>query len=188
MTIPFSSTTRGAVALAGGETLADRLAAMTHNLLGAGRRRAAPRLDQPRVAFAARLDGRGSGRRLYHELVHPDDLDRVKQAEIAVLAGLAGERPETELRLRARDGAYRWFVFSTSYSPPDGLVFFCGNDVTARKQGEEELRAAEERFRALTGSTRDGIVSADVSGTSSSGTRAPRRSSVVRPPMRSDNR
>ena len=77
---------------------------------------------------------------------------------------LPATRPETELRLRARDGSYRWFVFSTTYSQPDGLVFLCGKDVTARKQGEEELRAAEERFRALTGSTRDGIVSADVSG------------------------
>ena len=55
-------------------------------------------------------------------------------------------------------------MFSASYSPADGLVFFCGKDITARKQGEEELRAAEERFRAVTGSTRDAIVSADVSG------------------------
>ena len=43
-------------------------------------------------------------------------------------------------------------------------MFFCGKDVTARKQGEEELRAAEERFRAVTSSTRDGIVSADLNG------------------------
>ena len=55
-------------------------------------------------------------------------------------------------------------MFSTSYSVADELVFFCGKDVTARKQGEEELRAAEERFRAVTGSTRDGIVSADLNG------------------------
>ena len=98
-----------------------------------------------------------------------------------MLAGTAGDRPETELRLRARDGTYRWFVFSTSYSIADELVFFCGKDVTARKQGEEELRAAEERFRAVTGSTRDGIVSADAPAGSSSGTRAPRRSSAARP-------
>jgi PAS domain S-box-containing protein len=46
----------------------------------------------------------------------------------------------------------------------DELVFFCGKDITARKHGEEELRAAEERFRAVTGSTRDAIVSADLNG------------------------
>ena len=58
--------------------------------------------------------------RSYHELVHPDDLPRVREAERHVLGGRAGERPETELRLRARDGSYRWFVFSTSYAPADG--------------------------------------------------------------------
>ena len=81
-----------------------------------------------------------------------------------MLAGRAGDRPEAELRLRATDGTYRWFVFSTSYSVADELVFFSGKDITARKQGEEELRAADERFRAVTGSTRDGIVSADLNG------------------------
>ncbi len=161
---PSPTTHRDAVALAGGETLAERLATMTHNLLGAAD--AERRLTwtnpawQPLLGWTAEELSAGS----YHRFVHPDDLDRVRDAEIAVLAGLAGTRPETELRLRARDGSYRWFVFSTTYSQPDGLVFLCGKDVTARKQGEEELRAAEERFRALTGSTRDGIVSADVSG------------------------
>ena len=81
-----------------------------------------------------------------------------------LLEGRGGERPEIELRLRARDGGYRWVVFSASYSLADGLVFFCGKDVTARRKGEEELRNAEQRYRAVTGATRDGIVSADISG------------------------
>ena len=55
-------------------------------------------------------------------------------------------------------------MFSASYSVADELVFFCGKDVTARKQGEEEVRAAEERFRAVTSSTRDAIISSDGSG------------------------
>ena len=189
MTIPFSSTTRGgAVALADGDTLADRLATMTHNLLAAAD--AERRLSwtnpawQPLLGWTAEDLAAGS----YHELVHPDDLDRVRQAEIAVLAGLAGERPETELRLRARDGTYRWFVFSTGYSHPDGLVFLCGKDVTARKQGEEELRAAEERFARSPARPATASSPRTSAGTSSSGTRAPRRSSDVRPPMRSDGR
>ena len=125
--------------------------------------------DPDRVpgSLAARLLGWTAGElaaRPYHELVHPEDLERVKAAGHRVLQGRAGDRPETELRLRARDGSYRWFVFSTSYAPPDRLVYFSGKDITARKDGEEELRAAEERFRAITGSTRDGIVSADGTG------------------------
>jgi PAS domain S-box-containing protein len=165
MTPPFSASTRRAsAALVGGDTLADRLSAMTHDLLAAGD--ADRRLIWTNPAWGPQLGWTAEelGASSYHRLVHPDDLERVKEAERAVLSGRAGERPETELRLRARDGAYRWFVFSTSHSPADELVFFCGKDITARKQGEEELRAAEERFRAVTGSTRDAIVSADVNG------------------------
>ena len=150
--------------LAGGDTLADRLSAMTHDLLGAAG--ADRRLTWTNPAWQPLLGWSPEelAARCYHELIHPDDLERVKAFELDVLAGRAGDRPEAELRLRATDGTYRWFVFSTSYSMADELVFFCGKDITARKQGEEELRAAEERFRAVTGSTRDGIVSADLNG------------------------
>ena len=145
-------------------SLAERLAAITHDLLGAagGDRHLiwTNPAWQPLLGWSAEE----LAARSYHELVHPDDLPRVREAERHVLGGRAGERPETELRLRARDGSYRWFVFSTSYAPADRLVYFSGKDITARKDGEEELRAADERFRAVTGSTRDGIVSADGSG------------------------
>ena len=166
MTPPSSaaSTRPATVPLAGGDTLADRLSTMTHDLLAAagGDRRLVWTNPawQPLLGWTAEELAADS----YHGLVHPDDLGRVTAAERKVLAGRAGERPETELRLRGRDGAYRWFVFATNYSPADELVFFSGKDITARKQSEEELRAADERFRAVTGSTRDGIVSADVNG------------------------
>ena len=169
------------VPLAGGDTLADRLSAMTHDLLGAAG--ADRRLTWTNPAWQPLLGWTAEelAARSYHELIHPDDLERVQAFERNVLAGQAGERPEAELRLRASDGTYRWFVFSTSYSMADELVFFCGKDVTARKQSEEELRAAEERFRAVTGSTRDGIVSADLDGPDHLlEPRAPRRSSAAR--------
>ncbi|MET0816666.1 MAG: PAS domain S-box protein [Solirubrobacteraceae bacterium] len=145
-------------------SLAERLAAITHDLLGAagGDRRLiwTNPAWQPLLGWTAEE----LAARSYHELIHPDDLPRVQEAERHVLSGRAGERPETELRLRARDGSYRWFVFSTSFAPEDRLVYFSGKDITARKDGEEELRAADERFRAITGSTRDGIISADGNG------------------------
>jgi PAS domain S-box-containing protein len=150
--------------LAGGDAVADRLAAMTHDLLaaaGADRRlRWTNPAWQPLLGWSADELAASS----YHDLLHPGDVERIKAFEREVLLGHAGERPETELRLRARDGSYRWFVFSASHSVADELVFFCGKDVTARKRGEEEVRAAEERFRAVTSSTRDGIISADGSG------------------------
>jgi len=46
-----------------------------------------------------------------------------------------------------------------------GAGYVAGRRRTAEiPGGEDELRAAEERFRAVTGSTRDGIISADRSG------------------------
>jgi PAS domain S-box-containing protein len=150
--------------LAGGHLLADRLSAITHDLLAAADADRRLVWTNPAWQLALAWTAAELAAASYHELVHPDDLDRVRAAETAVLAGHAGARPETELRLRGRDGDYRWFVFSTSPSPDDGLVFFSGKDITARKHGEEELRAAEERFRAVTASTRDGIISADANG------------------------
>jgi PAS domain S-box-containing protein len=161
---PHPASTPPASITPAGDALAERLWAMTHDLLaaaGADRKLAWTNPAwQPLLGWTAEELRAES----YHRLVHPDDLDRIVAFEHEVLAGRAGERPETELRLRARDGSYRWFVFSASYSVADELVFFCGKDVTARKQGEEELRAAEERFRAVTASTRDAIVSADGNG------------------------
>jgi PAS domain S-box-containing protein len=145
-------------------SLAERLAAITHDLLGAAG--ADRHLIWTNPAWQPLLGWTAEelAARSYHELVHPEDLPRVREAERHVLRGHAGERPETELRLRGRDGSYRWFVFSTSFAPADRLVYFSGKDITARKDGEEELRAADERFRAITGSTRDGIISADRNG------------------------
>jgi len=145
-------------------SLAERLAAITHDLLGAAG--ADRHLIWTNPAWQPLLGWTAEelAARSYHELIHPEDLPRVQEAERHVLRGRAGDRPETELRLRARDGSYRWFVFSTSFAPADRLVYFSGKDITARKDGEEELRAADERFRAITGSTRDGIISADGNG------------------------
>jgi PAS domain S-box-containing protein len=152
------------ITLAGGDVVADRLAAMTHDLLAAAG--ADHRLFWTNPAWQPLLGWTAEelAADTFHRLVHPDDLERIEAFERDLLGGRAGARPEAELRLRARDGGYRWFVFSASYSVADALVFFCGKDVTARKQSEEEVRAAEERFRAVTSSTRDGIVSADGSG------------------------
>src|SRR5215218_8944369 len=161
---PAASNPPAGITLAAGDALADRMWTMTHDLLAvAGPDR---RLTWTNPAWQSLLGWTADELRAasFHRLLHPDDLASVATFERDVLAGSAGERPQTELRLRARDGTYRWLMFSASYSAADALVFFCGKDITERKQGEEELRAAEERFRAVTASTRDGIVSADRNG------------------------
>ena len=165
MSPTFSASIRRSTAQpGGGDALAERLSAITHDLLAAADKHR--RLIwtnpawQPLLGWTAGELASGS----YHQLIHPADRERVRRAERAVLAGRAGDRPETELRLRSRSGDYRWFVFSTSFSPADEHVFFCGKDITERKRREEKLRVAEERFRAVAGSHRDAIVSADVEG------------------------
>ena len=162
---PSNSPTSARPAPPAAETLAGRLAAMTHDLLGAAST-ADHRLVWTNPAWYPLLGWTEEELQAgsYHRLVHPDDLPRLKRAEAALLEGRGGERPEIELRLRGRDGAYRWVAFSASHSPTDGLVFVSGKDVTARKKGEEELRNADQRYRAVTDSTRDGIVSADING------------------------
>ena len=162
---PSTSSTSARPAPPAAESLAGRLAAMTHDLLGA-----ASTADRrivwtnpawyPLLGWTEEELQTGS----YHRFVHPDDLPRLKRAEAALLEGRGGERPEIELRLRGRDGGYRWVAFSASHSPADGLLFVSGKDVTARRQGEEELRNADQRYRAVTDATRDGIVSADING------------------------
>jgi PAS domain S-box-containing protein len=149
---------------AGRDALADRLWEMTHDLLAAAG--ADRRLAWTNPAWRSLLGWTAEELAAvsYHQLVHPDDLERTLAFERDVLSSRAGERPEAEVRLRTKDGGYRWLVFSASYSAADELVFLCGKDVSARKQSEEELRAAEERFRAVTASTRDAIVSADANG------------------------
>jgi PAS domain S-box-containing protein len=166
-TAPMPPTTAAAIppfTLTGGTVLAERLATLTHDLLGAVGRDG--RLVWTNPAWEPVLGWTAEELRAghYHELVHPDDLARVQAAERDVVGGRAGARPETELRLRHRDGSYRWFVFSTSYARGEEFVYVSGKDVTARKLAEEELRAAEERFAAVTHSTSDAIVSADVTG------------------------
>ncbi len=162
--VTAASTPPAGIAPAGSGVPADRLWTMTHDLLAAAG--ADRRLTWTNPAWQPLLGWTAEELRAdsYHRLVHPDDLERTAAFERDVLAGRAGDRPETEVRLRASDGSYRWLVFSASHSVADELVFLCGKDMTARRQGEEELRAADERFRAVTASTRDGIISADGNG------------------------
>ena len=162
---PSQPSTSARSAPPGAEPLAGRLAALTHDLLAAA---SLPdrRLVWTNPAWYPLLGWSEEELQAvtYDRLVHPDDLPRLERGEAALLAGRAGERPEIDMRVRGRDGAYRMLSFSATHSPDDGLVFVCGKDVTARRQGEEDLRSADERYRAVTDSTRDGVVSADING------------------------
>ncbi|MBV9429273.1 MAG: PAS domain-containing protein [Bradyrhizobiaceae bacterium] len=98
--------------------------------------------------------GLGTGESLGHgwqAAVHPQDLPRL-------LAGWRGdsrtsEPVEAQVRLRRRDGKYRWFLFRAQPSADaSGRIVKwsgLGSDIDDRIQAEQALRASERRFRLI---------------------------------------
>jgi PAS domain S-box-containing protein len=78
----------------------------------------------------------------------------------------AGELPEegaeAVLELATRSGGRRRIAFATA--PGDGVTYVCGRDVAQTGELEDELRAAEERFRVITEATHEAILVADDRG------------------------
>lgn len=104
--------------------------------------------------------------RAWRRLIHPDDLARVNAA---MQAHLSGESPayEVEHRLRAKSGEWRWVLSRgrvTAWNPEGSPIRVTGThqDITERKQVEQELRESEQRFRELAAHTHEVFWMADV--------------------------
>jgi diguanylate cyclase (GGDEF)-like protein/PAS domain S-box-containing protein len=83
-------------------------------------------------------------------LVHPDDVPAAATALADILAGTRASDAPIELRLRAADGTYRQFECvgqNLAEAAHIGGVVVTARDITARKNAEARLRAAEQRFR-----------------------------------------
>jgi PAS domain S-box-containing protein len=75
------------------------------------------------------------------ELVHPDDMAHVQQAFAEVLAGTRGNRM-VEFRLRAKNGAWRWFESTGTnrlHDPAVRGIVINSRDVTDRRKAEERI-------------------------------------------------
>ncbi|MEZ5276346.1 MAG: PAS domain S-box protein [Opitutaceae bacterium] len=88
----------------------------------------------------------------YEEFVHPEDLEICRKGLSRTLA--EGRSPQSvEYRILHKDGTYRWHASSGSVVRDEqgNVLYFIGvgRDVTARKQSQEELRAALERRAEL---------------------------------------
>jgi PAS domain S-box-containing protein len=82
---------------------------------------------------------------------HPDDSERLKTyTDRALASGAAGE---LELRLRKRDGSYRWFLarFNPLRDEQGQIIrwYYTGTDIEDREQAEEKLRQSEDELRQL---------------------------------------
>ncbi|HWH17150.1 MAG TPA: PAS domain-containing protein [Allosphingosinicella sp.] len=77
------------------------------------------------------------GRR-FADFVHPDDL---KSASRSIRAAAAAPVGDFEARVRARDGSWRWFSWSAA--PGEGEAYVSGRDITAERERQAQLEAAE---------------------------------------------
>ncbi|MEA2551246.1 MAG: hypothetical protein QOE25_1015, partial [Actinomycetota bacterium] len=87
----------------------------------------------------------------WQDHLHPDDHDRALAESRRTDA--SGEAYIDEYRLRAADGTYRWMHDEAGLvKDADGTALYWQGamfDITERRAAEEQLRQAEERYRAV---------------------------------------
>ena len=86
------------------------------------------------------------------EYVHPDDLPHVLEETEKVHSegGIASNK--VDYRFRHKDGSWRWMESMGTYlldDPSVNGIVVTSRDITRRKESEERLRRAEERYRTL---------------------------------------
>jgi PAS domain S-box-containing protein len=88
---------------------------------------------------------------IWIDALHPDDRERILEA--VARHNERGEPFEAEYRFRSKDGRWTWVGdHATAVRDDDGKIAFSQGamfDITVRRQAEEHLREAEERYRAI---------------------------------------
>ncbi len=106
------------------------------------------------------------GTQMAVDLMHPDDLVNMR-AEARDMAPDEFNGWRSEVRLQHADGTWLWFEATITNRLEDpnvqGIVANL-HDVTARKQGEEALRQAHERFRSAFENAPIGMAMTDLDG------------------------
>jgi PAS domain S-box-containing protein len=79
----------------------------------------------------------------YADLVHHDDLEKSRTQMDALMAS-GVETSNYEVRLRARDGSFRWVLWNLRGDPASRRIYGVGYDMTERRLVEDELIHARE--------------------------------------------
>ncbi|MBI3177245.1 MAG: PAS domain S-box protein [Chloroflexi bacterium] len=99
-------------------------------------------------------------------VLHPDDLPAAADL-FARLLQSPGVTLQTQVRVRHKDGTWRWVeAIGTNLldDPSVGAIAANYHDITERKQAEDALRESEERYRTLVEYASDGIFLSDAQG------------------------
>jgi two-component system sensor histidine kinase/response regulator len=98
------------------------------------------------------------------EHMHPDDRPRTLRAARAHLFG--NEPHDVELRIRCKDGAYRWFrLRGRADRDADGIALRVSgsiHEIDRQKVAEDALREVKERFERAIEGTQDGLWEVDM--------------------------
>jgi PAS domain S-box-containing protein/diguanylate cyclase (GGDEF)-like protein len=84
--------------------------------------------------------------------VHPDDLPHVLEETEKALSEGGITTNKADYRFRHKDGSWRWMESVGTYlldDPSVNGIVVTSRDLTERKEAEERLRRAEERYRTL---------------------------------------
>ncbi|MDQ6809610.1 MAG: PAS domain S-box protein, partial [Verrucomicrobiota bacterium] len=103
------------------------------------------------------LIGRG-----YIEFVHPYDVERTNAIATEIVAGAA--KGNFENRYLRKDGGVVYIMWSARWSAEQQTFFCVAHDTTERRRAEDELRTSEVRFRSVSQSIGDAIISSNTAG------------------------
>lgn len=80
------------------------------------------------------------------DLVHPDDQRKAQEALAELTGGVSELVDGLETRWRRRDGSYAWLCWTVEADPERELLLAVGHDIGKRREVEQAMREAQERF------------------------------------------
>ncbi len=95
------------------------------------------------------------------DFAHPDDRELFATAIQKLISG-SGATTSSEVRLRCKDGSYKWILWSSTPFPDWEVFYATGHDVTDRHLAEAARDEREAQTRILLDSVAEGIFEIDM--------------------------